>query len=134
MTKRFRSTADLYLPYCLTLVLGNEEEQKLEASDVLSSVLPVCSVSLNAGNCEQGSNFLINLFTLFIYFWLCWVFVAACGLSLVAVSRGYSSLRCVGFSLRWLLLLCSTGSRCTGVSSCGSQALERRLSSCDAWV
>ena len=25
---------------------------------------------------------------LFIYFWLRWVFVAACGLSLVAVSRG----------------------------------------------
>ena len=30
---------------------------------------------------------------LFIYFWLRWVFVASCGLSLVAVSRGYSSLR-----------------------------------------
>ena len=25
------------------------------------------------------------------YFWLLWVFVAACGLSLVAASRGYSS-------------------------------------------
>ena len=23
-------------------------------------------------------------------YWLCWVFVAVCGLSLVAVSRGYS--------------------------------------------
>ena len=33
---------------------------------------------------------------LFIYFWLCWVFVAAHGLSLVEVSRGYSSLRCTG--------------------------------------
>ena len=42
---------------------------------------------------------------LFIYFWLCWVFVAAWGLSLVAASRGYSSLRCAGFSLWWLLLL-----------------------------
>ena len=40
-----------------------------------------------------------------------WVFVAACGLSLVAVSGGYSLLRCVGFSLRWLLLLQSMGSR-----------------------
>ena len=27
---------------------------------------------------------------LFIYFSLCWVFVAACGLSLVVVSGGYS--------------------------------------------
>ena len=28
----------------------------------------------------------------FTYFWLCWVFSALCGLSLVAESRGYSSL------------------------------------------
>ena len=54
---------------------------------------------------------------LFIYFWLSWVFVAACGLPLVAASRGYSSLRCAGFSLQWLLLLRSTGSRRVGVSS-----------------
>ena len=44
--------------------------------------------------------FKINLFILFIYFWLLWVFVAARGLPLVAVSGGYSSLRCTGFSLR----------------------------------
>ena len=69
---------------------------------------------------------------LFIYFWLCWVFVALCGLSLAAVSGGYSSLRCAGFSLQWLLLLQSTGSRCAGFSSCSLQALERRLSSCGA--
>ena len=62
-----------------------------------------------------------NLFNLF-YFWLCWVFVAACGLSLVAVSGGYSSLRCMGFSLRWLLLLRSTGSRHAGFSSCSPRA------------
>ena len=74
--------------------------------------------------------FKINLFILFIYFWLHWVFVAACGLSLVAGSWGYSLLRCAGFSLRWLLLLCSTGSRHAGFSSCGTQALEHRLSSC----
>ena len=41
----------------------------------------------------------------FFLFWLHWVFVAARGLSLVAASRGYSSLQCAGFSLRWLLLL-----------------------------
>ena len=45
---------------------------------------------------------------LFIYLWLFWVIVAAYGLSLVAVSRGYSLLLCKGFSLRWLLLLPST--------------------------
>ena len=54
--------------------------------------------------------FFYFLFFKFIYFWLRWVFVAARGLSLVAASGGYSSLRgatsrCGGFSL-W-----STGSR-----------------------
>ena len=68
--------------------------------------------------------FLINLFILFIYFWLHWVFVAACGLSLVAVSRGCSLLQCAGFSLQWLLLLQSTGSRHTGFSSCGTRAQQ----------
>ena len=59
----------------------------------------------------------------FIYlFWLRWVFVAACGLSLVVASGGYSSLQCAGFSLQWLLLLRNTGSRCAGFSSCGSRA------------
>ena len=72
---------------------------------------------------KADSFFKINLFIylfLFIYFWLCWVFVAAHGLSLVAVSRGYSSLRCVGLSLRWLLLLWSMGSRRAGFSNCGT--------------
>ena len=67
--------------------------------------------------------FKIYLF-LFIYFWLCWVFVAARGLSLVAVSGGYSSLQCAGFSLRWLLSLWSTGSRHAGFSSCGTRAQQ----------
>ena len=52
------------------------------------------------------------------------------GLSLVVASGGYSFLRCAGFSLWWLPLLQSTGSRCVGFSSCGLQALECRLSSC----
>ena len=66
---------------------------------------------------------------LLLFFWLCWVFIAACGLSLVVTSGGYSSLWCAGFSLQWLLLLWSTGSRCAGFSSCGSRVLKRRLSS-----
>ena len=69
-------------------------------------------------------------FFLFIYFWLRWVFVAARGLSPVAASGGYSSLQCADFSLRWPFLLQSTSSRSVGFSSCGSQAPERRLSSC----
>ena len=56
------------------------------------------------------------------------------GFSLVAVSGDDYSLRCAGFSLRWLLLLRSTGSRHADLSSCGSWALERRLSSCGTWA
>ena len=81
------------------------------------------------------------LFIYFIYSFLAvlglhccaWVFPSCCG------ERGYSSLRCTGFSLWWLLLLWSMGSGhavfrviARGLSSCGSWALERRLSSCGA--
>ena len=62
------------------------------------------------------------IYFLFIYFWLCWVFIAVYGLSLVVASGGYSSLRCAGFSLWWLLLLQSMGSRRVGFSSCGTRA------------
>ena len=54
-------------------------------------------------------------------------------LSLVAESRGYFLLQCVGFSLRWLLLLRSTDSRVLGLQQLGhvgSWALEHRLHSC----
>ena len=54
---------------------------------------------------------ILLLFILFIYFWLRWVFAAVRGLFLAAVSGGYSSLWCAGFSLQWRLLLQSTGSR-----------------------
>ena len=48
----------------------------------------------------------VSLNYLFIYLWLCWVFVSVRGLSLVAASGGHSSSR--------PLLLRSTGSRCAG--------------------
>ena len=51
---------------------------------------------------------------LFIYLWLCWVFVSVQGLSLVVASGGHSSSRCVGLSLSRPLLLWSTSSRCAG--------------------
>ena len=69
---------------------------------------------VNIGNTARihimYNNWSIFIFIhLFIYFWLRWVFVAARGLSLVRRAGGYSSLRCAGFSLWWLLLLRSTG-------------------------
>ena len=57
-----------------------------------------------------------------VYLWLCWGFIAALGLSLLAVSGGHSLLWRTGLSLRWLLLLQSMGSRCLGHSSCGPWA------------
>ena len=48
---------------------------------------------------------------IFVFIWLHWVSVAACQLSLVAERGGYSSMQCLGFLLRWLLLLLSMGSR-----------------------
>ena len=56
----------------------------------------------------------LYFYYLFIYFWLCWVFVTVRGLSPVAASRGHSSSRCAGLSLSWSLLLRSTGSRRAG--------------------
>ena len=59
------------------------------------------------------TEYLVGVFSL--YLWLRWVFVAACRLSLVVVSWGYSLWWCSGFSL-WGLL------GHVGFSSCGSLA------------
>ena len=37
--------------------------------------------------------FILFFKVLFLFFWLCWVFIAPCRLSLVAASGGYSSLQ-----------------------------------------
>ena len=81
--------------------------------------------------------YLLTFNYLFIYFWLCWVFVAACGLSLVASSRDHSSCsvqasHCGGFSCweAWALGVQASVVVARGLSSCGSRALERRFSSC----
>ena len=58
-------------------------------------------------------SFLIIIY-LFIYLWLCWVFVSVRGLSPVVASRGHSSSQCAGLSLSRPLLLRSTGSRRAG--------------------
>ena len=107
-------------------------QRKQDLSCIVGGNLKFQSGTVTLKNSLAGCFLFVCLFTLFIYFWLCWVFVAVHGLSPVSASRGYSSLQCEGFSLRWLLLLWSMGSRCVGFSSCGKWALERRLSSCGA--
>ena len=107
-----------------------------------------CKIQTTLSEEKYISNWFIYLFILKIN-----LFLAALGLRCCAQAfsscgeQGYSFLWCVGFSLRWLLLLRSTGSRrvgfsscgawaslvlAHGLSSCGSRALERRLSSCGA--
>ena len=58
--------------------------------------------------------YFIIFLNLFIYFWLCWVFVSVWRLSPVAASGGHSSSRCAGLSPSRPLLLLSTGSRRAG--------------------
>ena len=54
------------------------------------------------------------LLCLFIYFWLCWVFVSLRGLSVVVASGGHSSSRCAGLSPSRPLPSRGTGSRRAG--------------------
>ena len=79
--------------------------------------LAVGTIDLRAQRFFQILSFSLFLKKIFFIYLrrLYWVFVAARGLSLAAVSRGYSSLQCKGFSLWWLLLLQSVGSRAHGI-------------------
>ena len=87
----------------------------------------------------QGTLVFYSLFKISTYLFtyvlgLCWVFAAARAVSSL-VSRGYCAV--LGFSLRWLLLLRSTGSRArvlhglqrSGFRSRDAQAREHRLNS-----
>ena len=49
--------------------------------------------------CRFQYSFFKKIIYLFIYFWLCWVFISVQELSLVAASGGHSSSRCAGLSL-----------------------------------
>ena len=72
---------------------------------------------------------LLLFFFKLIYLWPCWVIMAACGLSLVAESGGYFSLRLQashrgGFS----------GCRAQALGAWASLVAAHRLSNCDAWA
>ena len=57
---------------------------------------------------EYLSILLFKVFLFFFNFWLCWVFVATLGLSLVVASWGYFPLWCTGL-LSQRLLCCGPG-------------------------
>ena len=83
-----------------------------------------------------SSHFLFLKCYLFIHLWLCWVFIAACGLSLVSASRGYSLVAIHGLLIEVASLVeeqCWGFNSC-GVWSCGSQALKRRLNGYGTWA
>ena len=67
----------------------------------------------------------LNTFYLFIYFWLCWVFVAAPGLSLVVVSRGYSLVE-----MHRLLIVVASRCKAQAPGTPASVVAAHRLSSC----
>ena len=84
-------------------------------------------------------DFFFKFVCLFIYLWLCWVFIASRRLSLVVASGatfccGAQGSHCGGFSCCGARALGMRASVVVvhGLSSCGSRALERRLSSCGA--
>ena len=94
--------------------------------------------SLSLGKCSSFWFLFCFLSDLFIYYCQHGVFTAVLGLSLVAMSRGYSLLLCCsawasrcgdGFSLWWRLLIAEHQLWVTGFSSCSLRALECRLSS-----
>ena len=91
---------------------------------------------------SYGYYFLFKIYyIIIIIIWLCWLFVAVHGLSLVAVSGGYSvaahglliavASLVVEHRLQgvWTSVVVTRG-----LSSCGLRALEHRLSSCGAWA
>lgn len=94
-------------------------QQSMSGLDLeeLAEIGTVCS--LPAPSREETGGFLSGALCPILFFFfqrsicfesrLCWVFTAAPRLSLLAASRGHSSLGCVGRSLGWLL-------------SCGAQA------------
>ena len=88
----------------------------------LFSLFSTLSSPISSTFSPSSSLFHLKKIYLFI-FWLHWVFVAACRLSLVA-ARGLLTVVAS--------LVVEHGSRRAGFSSCGLWALEHRLSSCGA--
>ena len=77
----------------------------------LTSVPCTARQILNTGPPRKPYSIFFLNFHNCIYFWLCWVFVAVQAFLQLWQSAALLQLQCAGFSLQWLLLLGSTGSR-----------------------
>ena len=86
---------------------------------IIVYILAMCVLSLC---CFLKYIYNLYIYMIFVYLFLVVLGLLCCvGFSLAVASRGYSG---CGFSLRWLLLLWSTGSRAHELSRCASWALE----------
>ena len=132
----FQTTGDCHTHFYSDCSLASKFQNVfILQGSTLNTTLSKTFIDLHSAKSEHFSflcsllcfSFCLILLLLFFKFYL---FTSGCigslllfaGFSLVAVSRGYPSLRCMGFSLRWLLLLRSLGSRHVGFSSCGTRA------------
>ena len=133
LLQRFSPTLWLVFSFLLTLSFTEVLTSVKYSLSIISSWIPSLVWYLKSHFYTQGHpDFLFYLlgvlqfciffrsvihffcFYLFIYLWLCWVFISVRGLSLVVASGGHSSSRCAGLSLSRPLLLRSTGSRRAG--------------------
>ena len=112
-----------------------------------------CGITRHRKNYEVHGKkqfvFILFFWNNFIYFWLCWVIIAAWAFSLVVASGGYPIVVVCGLLIEVASLVAEHGLQGAqaslvvshGLSSCDSWALEHRLSSggtqaqllCDMW-
>ena len=107
--------SDLWVSFSPShMAKAEKQEGKHEYFSSLSMTLPSHDrpkqVIWPESDCFRPCSFVITLYLL----WLCWIFTAACGLSLFVGNAGYSSFAATGLSSWWLLLVQSWGPRCMG--------------------
>ena len=115
-------------PLMVTYGVSGTSVLKTTSPDrVTGGLFPICSFNLckrgtlfcsllcpqhrRVSGTSQGSRYFIYIYMIYFYFWLCWVFVAVWAFLQLQQVGDTLQLPCTGFSLRWLLLLRSTGSR-----------------------
>ena len=92
----------------------------------VSIFYPFCNCTMFYNILPSESTIFFFKINLFIYFWVCWVFVSVRGLSPVAASGGHSSSRCAGLFTVAASLVAEHRLQTRRLSSCGSRAQSLR--------